>query len=367
MSSSSRFGAARIDGLDVARAFAVLGMVAAHIGNSGRRGTPDGWGWLWIADGRPSAMFAVLAGVSMSLMAVRSVRRAGADDRVHALHHTRIRIAVRGALLIVMGYLLAALGTPVVIILTHLGVMFLLGTLALGWRARWLAIAALVPLCLGWFALTAMQSQTWPAVPVVGVLWSDNYPVVSWMGYVLAGMAVGRLALTSGRVQALLGAVGVATAVAAYGAGPLLGGTGIDPANAPGLVEWASVEAHSYTPFEMLGNVGVAVAVIAGCVAVTAYLRLALWPLLATGSMAFTVYVAQILVIAAVGPEIAYEPTNTALLAICGGLVAFACLWRWLAGQGPLERIMTRASSSAADAIAGPLTPAPSHRATLKQ
>ncbi|PKQ26295.1 MAG: hypothetical protein CVT64_04170 [Actinobacteria bacterium HGW-Actinobacteria-4] len=354
MTASPRFGASRIDGLDVARALAVLGMVAAHIGNSGRRGPAHGWGWLWIADGRPSALFAVLAGVSMSLMAVRAVHRVGAAHRVEALRHTRIRIIARGLILIVVGYLLTALDTPVLIILANLGVMFVLGSTVLGWRARSLALAAVVPLTAGWFVMETTGAQTWPHVPVVGVLWSEGYPVTSWMSYVLAGMAMGRLALTSRRIQALVATAGLSLAAVAYSLGPMLDGTGLDPANMPGMVEWASVEAHSYTPFEMFGNLGVAMAVIAMCVAVTPYLRPSLWPLLATGSMAFTVYVIQILVIAAAGYEVVYIPSNITMVVLCAALVGFASLWRWHAGQGPLERAMTRASSAAADAVTSP-------------
>ncbi len=101
----------RIDGLDVARAIAILGMFVAHVGNSGRRQSPGGWDWLWIADGRPSALFAVLVGVSMALIVQR--RLAGvaeselpADDavrRAQAVRHSRVRVAVRAGILIWVG------------------------------------------------------------------------------------------------------------------------------------------------------------------------------------------------------------------------------------------------------------------------
>ena len=45
---------ARIAGLDVARALALFGMFAAHIGNVGRWG-PGGWRWLLATHGRASA------------------------------------------------------------------------------------------------------------------------------------------------------------------------------------------------------------------------------------------------------------------------------------------------------------------------
>lgn len=51
----------RIAGLDVARGLAILGMVAAHVGDDA---STDGVGWPWLVatHGRSSALFAVLAG-----------------------------------------------------------------------------------------------------------------------------------------------------------------------------------------------------------------------------------------------------------------------------------------------------------------
>ena len=51
---------ARIAGLDVARALALFGMFAAHVGNAGTM-RDDGWRWLLATHGRASALFALLA------------------------------------------------------------------------------------------------------------------------------------------------------------------------------------------------------------------------------------------------------------------------------------------------------------------
>src|SRR5690606_27431307 len=45
---------ARIVGLDVARAIALLGMFASHVGNEH---PPDGWPWLEVFHGRSAAIF----------------------------------------------------------------------------------------------------------------------------------------------------------------------------------------------------------------------------------------------------------------------------------------------------------------------
>src|SRR5690606_11520134 len=56
----------RIDGLDLARGLAVLGMFVAHVGTAGNAYPPTEVGQL--ADGRSAALFALLAGVSVALL-----------------------------------------------------------------------------------------------------------------------------------------------------------------------------------------------------------------------------------------------------------------------------------------------------------
>ena len=62
----------RVMGVDVARALAIIGMMGAHLANA-----PDlVWGdpstWLGVMVGRPSALFGLLAGVSVSLVTGRT-------------------------------------------------------------------------------------------------------------------------------------------------------------------------------------------------------------------------------------------------------------------------------------------------------
>jgi len=352
---------ARIVGLDVARAIALLGMFASHVGNEH---PPDGWPWLEVFHGRSAAIFAMLAGVSMALMLTRRAARdyaaaataspapadragrpeAHASDR-EALRHTRIRIAVRASLLIPLGWVLSALGTPVDVILDNLGVMMLLALVGLGLPARVLGAAGVLVLVAGTAVVDGLRVivPAWLAdAPVVHELWSQHYPALSWLGHVLIGMAIGTWRPWRGWRLAALGIGG-----AVVGAGMWLGGrlTGGDPA-------WTEVEPHSYTPVEMLSNTGVAAAVVAACLAAAALSRRTLWPLAAAGSMTLTLYAAHIVVIAIVGDALVWRSTNTAMLVLCAAAVAFASAWRALLGQGPLERVVSWASSRAADADA---------------
>ena len=72
----------RLVGVDVARCLALLGMVATHV--LAER-DPDGslTTAQWLAGGRASALFAVLAGVSLALMTGRSTPVRG-PERVAA-------------------------------------------------------------------------------------------------------------------------------------------------------------------------------------------------------------------------------------------------------------------------------------------
>ncbi len=346
---------ARIDGLDVARALAILGMVAAHVGDEGTRGSDsDGWGWIVISHGFPSALFAVLAGVSMTLMLTRRGTVAVADVSPDDRSRTRVRIIVRAVILIGMGGLLAGLGTTVVVILAHLGVMFILAIPLLRLPTRVL-VAGAVALAIigGWLARGALDWADGIGIgswPVIDTLWSAYYPALAWMAYIMAGLVIGRLDLRRTVVAWRLVAVGVALAAATRAIGWGTGDEDEDP--------WLTTEPHSYSAVEMLSNIGVACAIIGLTLLLARRWPRALWPFMASGSMALTLYVAHLIVIAIVGYEMVQEPSNVSFVALTLGLVTFACIWRPLLGQGPLERLLTVASTTTANAV----LPAPPSR-----
>ena len=114
----------------------------------------------------------------------------------------------------------------------------------------------------------------------------------------------------------------------------------------------ADLGAHSYSPVEMLGNAGVAGAVIALCCWLASLAPRVTWPFAAAGAMTLTLYSGQIVLIAIAGPDIVYQPSNLAWIALCAVSIAFASVWRWRVGQGPLENVFTSASTAAADADA---------------
>ncbi|GMA30798.1 heparan-alpha-glucosaminide N-acetyltransferase domain-containing protein [Litorihabitans aurantiacus] len=348
----------RLGGVDVARSIAVLGMLVAHLG-TGHDARGGGWGeqWMWIFDGRSSALFATLAGVSLALLSRSTAREDRPGWRV-----LRARIAVRSLLLLGLGLVLQLLGTPVVVILTIYAVLFLLALPLLRLGNGWLLGLAALAITLGPVVVHGLRQSftggVQPTViylwegPVVGELVLGYYPAIVWMAYVLVGIVVGRGALASRRYAAGLVGVGVVLAASAYGLGAALASgerSGpFDPLFWPDVL--VSIEPHSDSGLEVTGNIGVALAVIGVCLLATSIRAgdLALAPLAALGSMSLTIYSIQLVVIAILGENAVYYPeSNVPLVALAAASIAFAWAWRLTLGQGPLERLLKLTSVAA--------------------
>ena len=329
----------RVVGVDAARGLAILGMFTAHLADDTLR-LPNGSSWLEAADGRPAAMFALLAGVSAGF-----ISRGG-------LWHARVRILVRAAVLLPLGVLLAVLGTRIAVILPAYAVMFAMLTVALAWRPRRLVVAAGVvllvappvvftardPLTAGRFG-----PLTYPAELLVG----EYYPALVWIAYLLVGLALVRLDLTDQRTPRMLALWGLPLAVAGYGAGAVAVRT-IPP---EGTLIRALLDAspHADSAVEVVGNIGVAMCVLAVCLVLGS--RAVIYPIAATGALALTAYSVQVLVIAWLGDEVFTRPSNLLLTAFTVVTLAAAVLWRTFVGRGPLEAGLHRSSTWVADRL----------------
>jgi uncharacterized protein len=367
-------GPDRVVGLDVARGLAILGMFAAHVGS-----TDGAASWLEIADGRSSVLFALVAGVSLAV--VSGGPRPLAGDR---LVHARTRLLVRAVMLLVVVAVLDLLGTPVLLILGFYAAYFVLALPFLTWGPRRLAAAAALVAVVGppiayWgpevLARAGLHLPDDGSGAVTDFVVTGHYPAVVWMAYVFAGMAIGRCDLTAPRLRERLLVGGLAaTAVGYTVSGVLLSGLVIDvpgdvvagpPGQLPGdvLVEaqvgattstagavhawsdpwptpWYLVQSgpHDDTFFEVLGSGGFAVAVLAACLFVRGVGAWALSPLAATGSMALTVYSAQI--VAIWWWDLVGSATNGPLVVMVLVTLAAATAWRLALGRGPLERLV---------------------------
>ncbi len=337
--------ASRVVGVDVARGLAVLGMAIAHVGEDDAARLPGGSSWLEAFDGRSAAGFALLAGVSAALLSADATR----------LDHARVRIGVRAALLLPLGLALDALGTPVVIILPAYAVMFAMLTATLSWRPRTLLVAAAVVTACAPPLMLWLRDGAGASAGLLAILWQKYYPPMVWIAYLLVGLAVGRVLRrpTTPRTLVAWGAgaavVGLATNAVAMRV--------VDPAHTLRRALLTS-EPHSSSPVELLANIGVVLVVLGICLTVGERWPRAVGPLAATGALALTAYTGQVIAIAALGRGVVFDPS----IAVTGAFVlvtVVACtLWRVTLGRGPLELLLHRASTAAADAVApGPLEP----------
>ncbi|WP_448612345.1 heparan-alpha-glucosaminide N-acetyltransferase domain-containing protein [Geodermatophilus sp. URMC 60] len=348
----------RIVGLDVARALAVFGMLGAHLGSV----TPDVGAspstWPGLVNGRSSILFAVLAGISMALLSGRTAPVTG-DDLVRA----RVRILVRAAWVFAIGGVLEALGTGIDVILGVYAVLFVLALPFLRWTPQRLLLAAGV-LAVVTPPADLVLTQVVVATDAYGTpfAWlavTGPYPALIWWTFILVGLAVGRCDLTTARVRRQLVAAGAALAVLGYGGGWLstqawadgqpqrwpVEDTARPETSDPALLTGAFP--HSGTTFEIVGSVGVALAVIAVCLVVADRLPGTVFPMAAVGSMALTAYAGGIVAVAVNG-TLDYT-TNHAWLAFVVVTTATATLWRLFLGRGPLERLLTWSAMRAAE------------------
>jgi uncharacterized membrane protein len=322
--------AGRVVGLDVARALALIGMMATHIlpdfDEDGVTFSQQ------LAGGRASALFAVLAGTSITLM---SGRRTPQDGRQRAA--TSAGLATRALLIAAIGLLLGELDSGIAVILTYYGLLFLLAIPFLGLRARSLAVLSGV-----WLVAAPVVSQlVRPHLPppsydspslasladpwqlLTELTFTGYYPVVPWLAYLFAGMAVGRLDLSRWSTTVRVAVVGAALAATSWlvsdallamsgvrrtlaetftgpGAQDTLAQTlerGLYGTTPTGSWWWLAVRApHTATPFDLAHTVGTSLLVIGLCVAAGRLAPRVLAVVFGAGAMTLTLYSAHVVV-----------------------------------------------------------------------
>lgn len=298
--------AARLLGVDAARAVALTGMIATH---TLPLVNPDGSESVvgLLADGRAAALFAVLAGVGIAL-STRGVTGAAGHTAAGA------GLLARGVLVGLLGLALVGLRPPVAVILAYYGLLFVVAIPLLRARAGPLAAGAVLAVVAG-PVLSHLLRTGLPDAPgpqaglgaladpgqlLVTLTLTGYYPVLPWTAYLLAGMAVGRLDLRDTRVAARLLGGGMLLAGLAAGAAALLRGVGAAPADAasrrygttPTDTWWWLVvdDPHSGTPFDLAHTTGTALAVLGLALLVAAWSRAAVWVPAAMGAAPLTLY-----------------------------------------------------------------------------
>jgi hypothetical protein len=327
-----------------------------------------------IARGRSSAAFALLAGVALALAHGRQVplsgrRWAGASAG----------LLVRCLLIGLLGLLLGAGDSGLAVILAYYAVLFALAAPLLGLGPRALAgiavgVAVLVP-SGSHLVRDDLAPKRGPS-PVLGDLGDPGvllteltltgyYPVLAWVAYLAAGMAVGRLALDRRPVALRLAVGGVALAVgsrllsdalvslpAAQEALPPDATETSHAGTTPPTTAWWLViaEPHTATPLDLATTIGSALAVLGVMLLVVPTLGPALLPLAYMGSMTLTLYTVHVL---AVADELGPSDREELWVAHAVTALLVATVWRLATRRGPLEQLVSWPSHAVAAKVAG--------------
>ena len=371
--TTSSTSASRLAGIDVARALALVGMIAVHlladVDDNGNMSPA-----FVLAAGKAAALFAVLAGVGIAFTTGRTRRPKG-----RRWLGAMAEVAVRGLLIGCIG-LTIGMVVPIdsaAIILPYYGLLFLLAIPFLRLPPVALGVCALV-IAIGMpilshdlradLPIAALNNPTFttlvadPQASMQKLLLTGEFPALPWLAYICAGLAVGRASLGNRGVMARLTVFGIGLAVlAAAGSSFILGrmgGTeilgrlavpmmkreeftdimvwGVDgalPTNSPW---WLAVMApHTTTPFDLLFTMGIALAVIGAALTFALVAPGPLAPLAKLGRMPLSVYAAHLLLLKA--PVL---PPDGAVAFVIHLVVlgSFVLLWGHFFKRGPLEQ-----------------------------
>lgn len=362
----------RLIGIDAARGLALIGLMAIHLLPSEDELTHDPTLSFTLFHGNSAALFALLAGVGLALSTGGRTPHRGPRLRAD-----RIGLAVRAAMIGVVALVLAAIIQPAdteASILLYYAAFFLLALPFLGLGPRALFLCALA---FGAIAPILMQQLT-PVLPewsesnpgilelftepvaVAGqLLLTGTYPALPYMTYLLVGLGIGRLDLRRANVQASLVGAGAALAILArtaswvllYAVGgyeALLQSSGMSrdhldealvfgPDLHSGTNAWwlAIPTPHANVPLAIASSLGIALLVLGVFLLVAQRAGRWLEPLYAMGAMTLTLYTAHLV---ALSLELHEDQPALWFWANVLAAAAFAVVWSWRMGRGPLEK-----------------------------
>ena len=327
----------RIVAFDVARSFAIYGMILVNFWLV--LGSPEShWSWLVvIIEGKAAATFVVLAGVGLSLLVSRKAGGQGILLR-------------RAVFLFVLGLLYSPLWPAD--ILHFYGVYLLFGAFLVKVGNGWLLLAyilsmvgflLLVPIIdyeTGWDFDTFTYNDFWTPVGMVRHLFYNGFhPVFPWLSFLVAGIWLGRQDLMDTRVRVRILLIGMSLVIPSFLVSRIGSAMGGDTAYVLGTQPMPPF------PFFIFMGTGTAFMVVILCAYATDHFRLG-W-LAETGRMSLTIYVAHVVIglgiLFAVGilePDFTFFAVYST--AFFGFLVAFSHYWLKRYRRGPLEFLMRR-------------------------
>jgi len=347
----------RLEGLDIARCLAFIGMVFVNFSivmtfghddaSSDRNGFLE-YGLASMLEGRAAAAFVVLAGVGLGLA---GQKYPGAQT---------MGVTFRRALFL---FLLGMLNLLIfdADILHFYGVYFFIGALLLGWGTHKLLIT-IASINLLYFVLIMTldydagwnwKDFTYPTLWTFdgflrNLLFNGWHPVLPWVSFLLYGMVLSRAALADRRTQWWLVICGVLVVALAETLSAWLQPVAITMGE--DLVYLVTTEPIPPMALYMLAAGGVATVLVSVCLLITPLLSRT--PVLAflapAGRQTLTLYMAHIILGMGClewfgllsGQSIATAYSAAALF--CLGAIAYAWLWSRFFRHGPIEYVMRK-------------------------
>ena len=370
----------RIMGVDLARGVAIVGMMAIHI-LPAESGNSQSLSWTLFA-GRSAALFALVAGISISFM-TGGVKR---PEPGRSFTLAVVPMLGRAAIITLIGLLLGEVTQSIAVILAYYGIMFVAMVPMVRRKPRTLVIAAAATAVIGPILLFLTQQVapsyslqdpsmtellTHPELLALDLGVTGSYPVVIFLTYMIAGLAVGRLmTVRKPRFALRLTVGGLTLSVVAWFFSDFLlnligGPAGLaarTPSMSPRQVRDALIWGndgglptdtwwwlvtrvpHTSTPLDELTTLGAAMFVLGLCLmlARTRILPRLSW-LVAAGSMPLSIYATHVVITEVLMGHMSLTVMLVLQLAI---LLPLAAFWQRRFGQGPLEKPMASAARS---------------------
>lgn len=351
----------RLDGLDLARSLAVLGMMFVNYMLVFQVSKDSvGHGFLTLFEGRAAAIFLTLAGIGIGLMTLKGRLNEGLSLR----RSHRFTLAKRSLFLWVLGLILFQIFEWPADILHYYGAYMLLVLPVLYCQPKTLLALSSLTLGIGTYSILFLNySAGWQFETLVYTdFWTINgflrhlflngfHPIFPWFAFLLAGLAMshGILENKTARRQLLFVSLGVALTVELlsltlsnyFGATSELSNLFLTKPMPPNL-------------FYMLAAGAWAVVVIILCIELTHVLPQSGWlhtikmSLIRSGQMSLSHYVFHSAVVLTIAHflNLIHEQSAFFVIGLTCGLyvfmVIFAQLWSKKFARGPLELLMRR-------------------------
>ncbi|MEC9349446.1 MAG: DUF418 domain-containing protein [Planctomycetota bacterium] len=357
----------RLEAYDIARGLAFLGMVVVNYRILLSGLNPAGPDWLnsltGVFTGRAAALFVVVAGAGISLMASR------AKEKETGLSGFRFILCKRALFLVVLGYGWVEIWPAD--ILHFYGFYFLFAAAFVSLPGRWLwvftgaSVAGFTLLYLvggfwdDWNLETLEYRNFWgPSQLVKNLVFNGFHPLLPWLGFLFAGMWLGRQDLVNRRMSRRVLVTSALVAVCSYLLAWFLAGALVkEPGHGrldefvTALQQLAKAESLPPAPLYVLSAGGVAFSVVALCFLICRSVRAKkiLHPLACAGRMALTLYISHVFIsFFIVGDELvqgklgSMELTEAAawIAAVWVFSVLVATAWLRFFRRGPLESVM---------------------------